>query len=195
MLMLYLYITSMIGIGLSMLGVWAFYLGFSSGRGLPLDTCYLRSASRATDPGEPGVALERTLIVVKPDGVRRGLVGEVISRFERKGFKIVALKMVKLSREEAEEFYSVHRDKPFFDDLVSFITSGPVVAMVIEGDSAIEVARLMIGATDGRKAAPGTIRGDFSLDIMMNIVHASDSRESFEREFRVVFKDDELVEW
>lgn len=141
------------------------------------------------------MAVERTLIVVKPDGVSRGLVGEVISRFERKGFKIVALKMVRMTREMAEEFYSVHRDKPFFGELVEFITSGPVVAMIIEGDSAIEVARRMIGATDGRKAAPGTIRGDFSLDIMKNIVHASDSKESFEREYRVLFKDEEIVEW
>ncbi len=141
------------------------------------------------------MAVERTLIMVKPDGVRRGLIGEVISRFERKGFKIVALKMVKMTREMAEEFYSVHRNKPFFEELVEFITSGPVVAMVIEGDSAIEVARLMIGATDGRKAAPGTIRGDFSLDIMMNIVHASDSKESFEREFKVLFNEEDIVEW
>jgi nucleoside-diphosphate kinase len=141
------------------------------------------------------MAVERTLVLVKPDGVRRGLIGEVISRFERKGFKIVALKMLKMSREMAEEFYSVHRGKHFFEELVEFITSGPIVAMVLEGESAIDVVRLMIGATDGRKAAPGTIRGDFSLDIMMNIVHASDSKESFEREFKVIFREDEVVEW
>ena len=139
------------------------------------------------------MVVQRTLIVIKPDGVKRGLVGEIISRFERKGFKIKALKMVWLSREQAEEFYSVHKGKHFFEDLVSFVTSGPVVAMVIEGDEAIEVARLMIGATDGRKAQPGTIRGDYSLSIQENVVHASDSPESFEREFRVIFREDEVV--
>ena len=139
------------------------------------------------------MAVEKTLVLVKPDGVRRGLVGEVISRFERKGLKIRALKMLWMSREQAEEFYSVHRDKPFFKDLVEFITSGPIVAMVLEGDSAIEVVRLMIGATDGRKAQPGTIRGDYALSIQENVVHASDSRESFEREFKVVFREEEVV--
>ncbi len=139
------------------------------------------------------MAVEKTLVLVKPDGVRRGLVGEVISRFERKGLKIRALKMLWMSREQAEEFYSVHRDKPFFRDLVEFITSGPIVAMVLEGDSAIKVVRLMIGATDGRKAQPGTIRGDYALSIQENVVHASDSRESFEREFKVVFREEEVV--
>ena len=139
------------------------------------------------------MAVERTLVLVKPDGVERGLIGEVISRFERKGFKIVALKMLKMTREMAEEFYSVHRDKPFFNELVEFITSGPIVAIMLEGDSAIEVVRLMIGSTDGRKAAPGTIRGDFALSIQNNIVHASDSPESFEREYKIVFKDEDIV--
>ncbi len=136
---------------------------------------------------------ERTLVLVKPDGVSRGLVGEVISRFERKGFKIKALKMLWMTREQAEEFYSVHKGKHFYEDLVEFITSGPIVAMILEGDSAIEVVRLMIGATDGRRASPGTIRGDYSLSIQNNIVHASDSRESYERELRVVFKPEEIV--
>lgn len=139
------------------------------------------------------MAVERTLIVIKPDGVKRGLVGEVISRFERKGFKIKALKMLWMTREQAEEFYSVHREKPFFRDLVEFVTSGPVVAMIIEGDEAISVARLMIGATDGRKAQPGTIRGDFALSIQENIVHASDSKESFEREYRILFSETDIV--
>ena len=137
--------------------------------------------------------VERTLIVIKPDGVRRGLVGEVIARFEKKGFKIRALKMLWMTREQAEQFYEVHRGKPFYEELVKFITSGPVVAMVIEGDSAISVARLMIGATDGRKAQPGTIRGDYSLSILENVVHASDSEESFHREFKVLFHDLEVV--
>ncbi len=141
------------------------------------------------------MAVERTLVLVKPDGVRRGLIGEVISRFERKGLRIVALKMLRMTRSQAEEFYSVHREKPFFGDLVEFITSGPIVAMVLEGDEAISVVRLMIGATDGRKAAPGTIRGDFALSIQENIVHASDSKESFEREFRVVFSESDIVDY
>ena len=137
--------------------------------------------------------VERTLVLVKPDGVERGLVGEVISRFERKGFKIKALKMLKMTREMAEDFYSVHREKPFFRDLVEFITSGPIVAMILEGDSAIDVVRLMIGATDGRKAQPGTIRGDYALSIQNNIVHASDSQESFQREYKIVFSEDEII--
>lgn len=131
---------------------------------------------------------EKTLIVIKPDGVKRGLIGEIISRFERKGFKIKALKMHQFTREEAEEFYSVHREKPFFGELVEFITSGPVVAAILEGRNAIEVVRLMIGSTDSAKAAPGTIRGDFGLELTANIVHASDSKESFERESKVIFK-------
>ncbi|MEB3861705.1 MAG: nucleoside-diphosphate kinase [Desulfurococcales archaeon] len=139
------------------------------------------------------MGVERTLVLVKPDGVERGLVGEVISRFERKGLKIRALKMLKMTREMAEEFYSVHREKPFFNDLVEFITSGPIVAMILEGDSAIEVVRLMIGSTDGRKAQPGTIRGDFALSIQNNVVHASDSQESFEREYKIVFSQEEII--
>jgi nucleoside-diphosphate kinase len=136
---------------------------------------------------------EKTLVLVKPDGVKRGLIGEVISRFERKGLKILALKMVKLDKSKGEEFYSVHKDKSFFKDLVEFITSGPIVAIILEGDSAISVVRLMIGSTDGRKAQPGTIRGDFALSIQDNVVHASDSQESFEREYKVLFKDEEII--
>jgi nucleoside-diphosphate kinase len=137
--------------------------------------------------------LERTLVVVKPDGVRRGLVGEVISRFERKGFRLKALKMTWMTREQAEQFYEVHRGKPFYEELVKFVTSGPVVAMILEGESAVSVARIMIGVTDGRKAQPGTIRGDYSLSILENIVHASDSEESFYREYKVLFSDLEVV--
>jgi nucleoside diphosphate kinase (EC 2.7.4.6) len=137
--------------------------------------------------------VERTLIVIKPDGVRRGLVGEVISRFERKGFKLRALKMTWMTREQAEQFYEVHRGKPFYEELVKFITSGPVVAIIVEGESAISVARIMIGATDSRKAQPGTIRGDYSLSILENVVHASDSEESFYKEHKVLFSDLEIV--
>ncbi len=139
--------------------------------------------------------IERALVLVKPDGVRRGLIGEVVSRFERKGLRIVAMKMIRMTREQAERFYSVHADKPFFRDLVEFMTSGPIVAMVIEGESAISVVRNMIGSTDGRKAAPGTIRGDFSLSVQENVVHASDSQESYEREYRVIFSPEDFVSY
>ena len=137
--------------------------------------------------------VERTLVMVKPDGVRRGLVGEIIARFERKGFRIVGLKMLKMSRELAEKFYSVHKSKPFFNTLIDFITSGPVVAMVIEGDSAVSVARLMIGSTDGREALPGTIRGDYALSKTENVVHASDSVESANYEIGLLFSEQEIT--
>src|SRR5207245_3541480 len=131
---------------------------------------------------------EQTLFIVKPDGVERKLVGEIISRFEEKGFNILKLKMFTFTKQMAEEFYSVHQSKPFFGELVSFITSGRVVAAIIEGDNAIAATRLMVGLTKSFEAAPGTIRGDFGLGISGNIIHASDSKESFEKEVAVVFK-------
>ena len=131
---------------------------------------------------------ERSLFIVKPDAVARNLVGEVISRFEKKGFKIVKLKMFQFSQEQAEEFYSVHKDKPFFSELTSFITSGSVVAAVIEGNNAVATTRIMIGATKSFEAAPGSIRGDFGLGFSENIIHASDSHDSFQHEERVAFK-------
>ncbi len=131
--------------------------------------------------------MEKTLIVVKPDGVSRGLVGLVLSRFEQKGFKIRALKMLSLTRERAEELYSPHKSKPFFNELVGFITSGPVVAAVLEADGAVEVVRRMIGATRSAEAAAGTIRGDFGLGVTENVIHASDSGESFTREASIFF--------
>lgn len=131
---------------------------------------------------------EKTLFIVKPDGVKRKLVGDVISRFERKGFDIVKLRMFTFTKEMAEAFYSVHKSKPFFGELVSFITSGQVVAAVVEGNNAIATTRLMIGSTKSFDASPGTIRGDFGLGISDNIIHASDSKESFEKEVAVVFK-------
>jgi len=138
--------------------------------------------------------VERELIIIKPDGVNRGLVGEIISRFERKGFKIKALKMLKLSREKAEKLYDIHKGKPFFNSLIEFITSGPIVAMVIEGDSAVEVARLMIGATDGRKAQPGTIRGDYALSVQKNVIHAADSVERAKYEASIIFSEEDYVD-
>ncbi|MGC8558786.1 MAG: nucleoside-diphosphate kinase [Nitrososphaeria archaeon] len=125
---------------------------------------------------------DRTLILVKPDAVQRRLVGRIIQRFEDKGFKLLDVKMIKMSREMAESFYSVHKGKPFFEDLVSFITSGPVVAVILEGRNAIDAVRVMIGGTDASKATPGSVRGDFSLGLTDNSIHASDSEESFRRE-------------
>ncbi len=129
---------------------------------------------------------QRTLIIIKPDGVERGLVGEILSRFERKGLRIVSLKMMKLSRGCAERLYDIHRGKHFFNSLIEFMTSGPVVVAELEGDSAVEVVRLMIGPTDGRKAPPGTIRGDFALSIQNNLIHAADSEERAKYEASVL---------
>jgi len=131
---------------------------------------------------------EKSLFIVKPDAVARNLVGEIISRFERKSFKIVKLKMFTFTQEQAEEFYAVHKDKPFFGELVSFITSGRVVAVIIEGNNTVATTRKMIGTTKSFEAEPGSIRGDFGLGLTDNIIHASDSAESFEHEERVAFQ-------
>ncbi|MCG9968296.1 nucleoside-diphosphate kinase [Pelotomaculum terephthalicicum JT] len=136
---------------------------------------------------------ERTYLMVKPDGVQRNLAGEIISRFEKKGFKIIGLKMFKITRELAEKHYGEHAGKPFFEPLVDFITSGPVVAMVIEGKNAISAAREMMGATDPLKAAPGTIRNSFGIDMGRNVIHGSDSPASAAREIGLFFKEEELV--
>ena len=130
---------------------------------------------------------EQTLFIIKPDGVKRKLIGNIIARFENKGFNVVKLKMLTFTKEMAEKFYSDHKSKPFFGDLVSFITSGPVVAVVIEGDNVISTTRLMVGTTKSFEAAPGSIRGDFGLGITDNIIHASDSKQSFEKEVGIVF--------
>ena len=131
---------------------------------------------------------EQTLFIVKPDGVRRQLVGEIISRFEKRNFVIQKLKMFTFTKELAEEFYSVHKDKPFFAELLTYITSGPVVVAVIEGNNAIGTTRQMVGATKSFEAEPGSIRGDFGLGFTENIIHASDSAESFDKEVNVVFQ-------
>ena len=130
---------------------------------------------------------ERTLVLVKPDGVRRGVVGEVISRLERKGLTLVAMDLRTLAVEVAEEHYGEHRQRPFFGELVEFITGGPLVAIVVEGPRAIEAFRTIAGATDPVKATPGTIRGDHALEIGENIVHGSDSPESAAREIKLFF--------
>ena len=131
--------------------------------------------------------MERTLIVVKPDGVQRGLTGEIIARFEKRGFKLVAMKMMMVSPELAAEHYAEHREKPFFPSLSEFITSSPVVALVLEAPNAIVLSRQMIGATDPLNATSGTIRGDFTVDKQQNLIHGSDSSESATRELKLWF--------
>lgn len=139
--------------------------------------------------------MERTFIAVKPDGVQRALVGEIIQRFEAKGFTLVGLKLLKVSRELAEQHYDVHKDKPFFAGLVSFITSGPVVAMVWEGEGVVASARKLIGATNPLSAEPGTIRGDYGVSIGRNLIHGSDAVETAQREIGLWFGEDELAGW
>ncbi len=131
--------------------------------------------------------MDRTLILVKPDAFARNLTGEIISRFERKGLRIVALVHRTLSREIAEQHYAEHSERPFFSELVDFITSGPLVAMVLEGDDAVRAARQLIGATNPLEAAPGSIRGDFAVQVGQNMVHGSDSPESAQREAKLFF--------
>ena len=130
---------------------------------------------------------EQTLIIIKPDAVKRNLVGEILSRFEKKGFTISKLKALNFTVEMAEQFYSDHSSKPFFGELVSFITSRKVVAAVIEGENVIDTTREIIGKTNPKDASPGTIRGDFGIDITENSIHASDSSESFDKEVNVIF--------
>ena len=131
--------------------------------------------------------IEQTLIIVKPDAVKRNLVEEILSRFEKKGFTISKQKTLNFTAEMANEFYSAHRTKPFFDELVSFITSGEVAAAIIERDNAVSLTREIIGNTNPKDASPGTIRGDFGISITENSIHASDSSESFDKEVNVVF--------
>lgn len=131
---------------------------------------------------------ERTFLMIKPEGVARGLIGEIIGRFERKGFGIVALTLSTISRAVAEKQYEEHRGKDFFEGLVSYMSSAPTVSMVIEGENAIAVAREMAGVTDPKRAKPGTIRGDYGLDVQRNVIHASDSEESARREISIHFE-------
>ncbi|MEA5513752.1 nucleoside-diphosphate kinase [Nodularia sp. UHCC 0506] len=139
--------------------------------------------------------MERTFLAIKPDGVQRGLVAEIIRRYETKGFTLVGLKFMKVSRELAEQHYDVHKERPFFPSLVDFITSGPVVAMVWEGDGVVASARKIIGATNPLTAEPGTIRGDFGISIGRNLIHGSDALETAQREIALWFKEEELVSW
>lgn len=137
--------------------------------------------------------MDRTFVMVKPDGVQRGLVGDIVARFERRGLKVVGLKMLTVSDELAKKHYAEHAAKPFFPSLVSFIRSGPVVAMVIEGKNVVPIVRSMVGATNPANSNPGTIRGDFAVDMGRNVIHASDSPDSAKREISLYFDNSEIA--
>jgi nucleoside-diphosphate kinase len=139
--------------------------------------------------------MEKTLVILKPDAVQRGLIGEIITRLERRGLKIVALKMMQISKELAARHYGVHVGKPFYEGLIAYITSSPVVVMAVEGKRAIEVVRSTMGATNPAQATPGTIRADFSLEVGRNLVHGSDGPEAAAFELGLFFRDDELLSW
>lgn len=139
--------------------------------------------------------MERTFIMVKPDGVQRGLIGEIVNRFEQKGFKLVGAKLMQISNSLAEQHYGEHKERPFFGELVEFITSGPVFAMVWEGEDVISISRNMIGATNPQEATPGSIRGDYAVTVGKNIIHGSDSPESAKREINLFFKEEELIDY
>ncbi|MFS8798538.1 nucleoside-diphosphate kinase [Synechococcus sp. R60.3] len=139
--------------------------------------------------------MERTFIAIKPDGVQRGLVGTIIQRLESRGYQLVGLKLVQVSQELAEAHYAEHKERPFFHSLVKFITSGPVVAMVWQGKGVIAAARKLIGKTNPLEAEPGTIRGDFGIDIGRNLIHGSDGVETAQREIALWFDESELVSW
>ena len=139
--------------------------------------------------------MERTLVLVKPDGVQRGLIGEVIARLERRGLRLIAAKFMQVSRELAEAHYAIHKGKPFYDSLIEYITSAPVMAMAWEGPNAVAAVRQTMGATRPTEAAPGAIRHEFGLEIGRNLTHASDSPENGEKEVALWFKPEELVSW
>ena len=139
--------------------------------------------------------VERTFALLKPDAIQRGLAGDVLSRFERRGLKIVGLKLMRVSRPLAESYYAEHQGKPFYEPLMSYITSGPVLAMVLEGDGAVAIVRKMMGKTNSAEAEPGTIRGDFGLTIGRNVIHGSDSPESAKREIGFFFEPEEIQEY
>lgn len=139
--------------------------------------------------------MERTLVIVKPDGVQRGLIGEITGRLERRGLKLVGMKMMQISRELAETHYSIHKGKPFYDSLIAYITSAPVVVQVWEGPDAIAAVRRTLGATNPTEAAPGTIRADYGLDVERNLTHGSDAPETAAREIGLFFRAEELLDW
>ena len=139
--------------------------------------------------------MERTFLAIKPDGVQRGLIGKIISRLEKKGFKLIAMKLMQVTNELAEKHYGEHKSKPFFNGLVSFITSGPIVAMVWQGKDVVGAVRKMMGKTNPLEAEVGTIRGDFAIDLGRNVVHGSDSNESAKREIGIFFTEKEILDW
>ena len=139
--------------------------------------------------------MEKTFLMVKPDGVQRNLIGEIVGRFEKKGFQLVGAKLMLISNELAEQHYGEHKERPFFGELVDFITSGPVFAMVWEGENVIAAARQMMGATNPKDSQPGTIRGDYAVTVGKNIIHGSDSSASAEREIALFFKEEELLSY
>ena len=139
--------------------------------------------------------MEKTFSMIKQDGIQRGLVGEILKRFEKKGIKIAAMKFMMISKDLAEKHYEAHKGKGFYDDLIRFITSSPVLAMVFEGEDVINIVRKLAGATSPEAALPGTIRGDYSLDVEYNLIHASDSPESAKREINLFFKDEEILNY
>ncbi|PLR82650.1 nucleoside-diphosphate kinase [Bacillus canaveralius] len=139
--------------------------------------------------------MEKTFLMVKPDGVQRNLIGEVVARFEKKGYQLAGAKLMIISKELAEQHYGEHKERPFFGELVDFITSGPVFAMVWQGENVIAAARQMMGATNPKDAAPGTLRGDFGVTVGKNVIHGSDSPESAKREIGLFFNNDEVAEY
>jgi nucleoside-diphosphate kinase len=162
--------------------------------GFAITTALPDPTSSGSHPNERN-AMETTLIILKPDAVQRGLMGTILERFERKGLRIAAMKMMMVPRDLAETHYGEHKEKPFFPGLIDFITSSPVVVLAIQGINAIAVSRKLIGATNGQKAEPGTIRGDFGMSGGYNMIHGSDSPESAQRELALWFKDGEIVEF
>lgn len=150
----------------------------------------MSSQTRQTDSNE-----QRSLVLIKPDAIQRGLAGEIISRLERRGLKIVAMKMLQMDKDLAERHYAIHKGKSFFDDLVDFITSSPIIALIFQGKDAVQVVRKTMGETDPAKAAPGTIRGDLGLDIEHNLIHGSDSPENAAKEMGLFFSEDEISDY
>ncbi|MBM4451477.1 MAG: nucleoside-diphosphate kinase [Chloroflexi bacterium] len=139
--------------------------------------------------------MERSLVLIKPDAIQRGLAGTIISRLERRGLRIVAMKMLQMDKALAQRHYGIHKEKPFFNDLVKFITSSPIIASVFEGERAIDIIRQTMGATDPAKAASGSIRGDFGLDVQQNLVHGSDSAENAKKEIELFFRPEEILSY
>ena len=139
--------------------------------------------------------MERSLVLIKPDAIQRGLAGTIISRLEKRGLRIAAMKMIHMDKSLAQRHYGIHKEKPFFNDLVNFITSSPIIAAVFEGERAIEIIRQTMGATDPAKASSGSVRGDFGLDVQQNLVHGSDSPENAKKEIELFFKPEEILSY